>query len=138
MLLKCSASWNSLVLCMSQLGVFKVTYKARVSGESTKWGWTARGKKTLVFKCMSLTARTQGITDSASTREHFESLLQGLAAPRPRHPAVRQTWGKGASARAAPGPVSDPGPPSSAPGAVVPGSAPGTCSLAVRRTMTLG
>lgn len=98
MLLKCSASWNSLVLCMSQLEIFKVFYKARVSGESAKWGWTLWGKNTAVFKCVSLIARTQGITDSALTWEHFEPSLQGLAMPRPCHPAEQQTWGKGASA----------------------------------------
>ena len=34
MLLKCSASWNSLVLCVSQLETFKVAYTARVSGKN--------------------------------------------------------------------------------------------------------
>lgn len=74
MLLKRSAAWNSLVLCVPQLGIFKVNYKACVSGESTKWG----GKKPLVFKCTSLITRRKGIICAAD----LENGSKCLGSPR--------------------------------------------------------
>lgn len=57
----------NVVLPLGGLGIVKITYKTLISGESDKWGRTVLGGETLVFKCMSLIARTGGINGSALT-----------------------------------------------------------------------